>query len=60
VGVVRSLEKFLPVPAIEYDGKKYHLNYDKPHTIGKMKGFYGNVSVLLRSYAYMLTMGAKA
>ena len=59
IGVVKSLEKFLPVPTIEYDAKKYHHNYDKPRTIGKMKGFYGNVSVLLRNYAYILTMGAE-
>jgi glycine dehydrogenase subunit 2 len=58
-GVVKSLEKFLPIPTVEYDGKKYCLDYDRPHSIGKMRGFYGNISVLLRSYAYILAMGAE-
>ncbi len=58
-GVVKSLEKFLPIPTVECDGKKYYLDYDKPHTIGKMRGFYGNIAVLLRSYAYILAMGAE-
>jgi glycine dehydrogenase subunit 2 len=57
--VVKSLEKFLPIPTVEYDGKKYYLDYNKPHTVGKMRGFYGNIAILLRSYAYILAMGAE-
>ena len=59
VGVVKSLEKFLPVPTVEYDKKRYYLDYDKPHSIGKMRGFYGNIAILVRSYAYILAMGAE-
>jgi len=59
VGVVASLEKFLPVPTVEYDGKRYYLDYERPHSIGKIKGFYGNISVLLRSYAYILALGTE-
>ncbi|MHA1332926.1 MAG: aminomethyl-transferring glycine dehydrogenase subunit GcvPB [Candidatus Odinarchaeia archaeon] len=57
VGVKAELEKFLPVPIVEFDGKKYYLDYDRPHSIGKVKGFYGNFGVLLKSYAYILSMG---
>jgi glycine dehydrogenase subunit 2 len=57
VGVSRDLAQFLPVPSIAFDGKRYRLNYDKPHSIGKMRSFQGNVAVLLRAYAYILTMG---
>ncbi|MFH1821969.1 MAG: aminomethyl-transferring glycine dehydrogenase subunit GcvPB [Methanobacteriota archaeon] len=59
VGVVEKLEKFLPVPLIEYDGKRYFLNYDRPHSIGKIKSFYGNFGVLVKAYAYILAMGAE-
>jgi glycine cleavage system P protein (glycine dehydrogenase) subunit 2 len=59
VGVIRELAKFLPVPAIAYDGNAYRLDYDKPDSIGKVKGFFGNTAVLLRAYAYILSMGAE-
>ena len=57
VGVVEKLKDFLPVPIIEFDGKKYKRNYDVKHSIGKMKAFYGNFSVLIKAYAYILLMG---
>ncbi len=57
VGVVDKLKEFLPIPTIEYDGNKYIRNYSAEHTIGKMKAFYGNFSVLIKAYAYILLMG---
>ncbi|MGD8544613.1 MAG: aminomethyl-transferring glycine dehydrogenase subunit GcvPB [Candidatus Bathyarchaeota archaeon] len=57
LGVSRELAKFLPVPLINYDGKRYRLDYDLPHSIGKIKCFYGNISVLVKAYAYILTLG---
>jgi len=59
VGVTRELEKFLPVPTIEFDGKKYFLDYNKPLSIGKVKSFYGNIAVLVKAYAYILSLGAE-
>jgi glycine dehydrogenase subunit 2 len=57
VGVSRELAQFLPVPRVAFDGKRYRLDFDKPHSIGKIRGFQGNVAVLLRAYAYILSMG---
>jgi len=57
VGVSESLSEFLPVPRVVLDGKRYHLDYERPQSIGKIKGFYGNVAVLLRAYAYILSLG---
>ena len=57
VGVVEKLKDFLPIPTIEYNGEKYIRNYNIKHTIGKMKAFYGNFSVLIKAYAYILLMG---
>jgi glycine dehydrogenase subunit 2 len=57
VGVCEELAKFLPVPRVVFDGKRYRLSYDKPHSIGKIRGFYGNIAVLLRAYAYILSLG---
>jgi len=57
VGVSEELAKFLPVPRIVFDGERYRLDYDRPHSIGKIRGFYGNVAVLLKAYAYILSLG---
>lgn len=57
IGVVDKLKEFLPVPVIDFDGKKYFRKYDLESSIGKVKAFYGNFGVLVRAYAYILMMG---
>lgn len=59
VGVKGNLVDFLPVPVIEKNNDTYYLNYDLPQTIGKVRSFYGNFNVLVKAYAYILTMGAE-
>ncbi len=57
VGVREDLVPFLPVPIIEKTENGYVLNGDKPDTIGKIKGFYGNFGMLVRAYTYIKSMG---
>jgi glycine dehydrogenase subunit 2 len=57
IAVSKELEGFLPIPTVERDGDKYYLDFDRPNSIGKIRGFWGNSSVLLRAYAYVLMMG---
>lgn len=57
VGVVEKLKDYLPSPVIDFDGDKYFRNYNIKHSIGSVKDFYGNFSVLVRAYAYILMMG---
>nr|NIO38472.1 aminotransferase class V-fold PLP-dependent enzyme [Candidatus Bathyarchaeota archaeon] len=59
IGVSEELAKFLPVPRIVFDGEQYCLDYDRPESVGKIKGFYGNVAVLLKAYAYILSLGSE-
>lgn len=49
----------MPVPQIAHDEKRkrYFLDYNRPESIGRIRSFYGNVAVLLRAYAYILSMG---
>ena len=35
------------------------MNFDMPKSIGKIKGFWGNFSVIVRAYAYMISLGAE-
>jgi glycine dehydrogenase subunit 2 len=59
VGVSKELEKFLPIPRVAFDGKRYYLDYNKSHSIGKIRSFYGNTAVLLRAFAYILNLGVE-
>lgn len=59
VGVTADLTPFLPVPSIEKHGDgTYTLNEERPQSIGQMAPFYGNFGVHLRTYTYLLTLGA--
>ena len=59
VAVKKELAPYLPVPVIEKDREVYRLNDDRPHSIGKMRAFYGNFGVILKAYAYILSMGSE-
>jgi glycine dehydrogenase subunit 2 len=58
VGATDKLAEFLPVPLVSFDGSRYHLDYNKPHSIGKIRQFYGNLETVLRAYAWVMSLGA--
>ncbi|WP_243129993.1 MULTISPECIES: aminomethyl-transferring glycine dehydrogenase subunit GcvPB [unclassified Clostridium] len=53
-----DLARFLPVPIVLFDGKRYYLQYDRKDSIGKIRKYQGVPSVVLRAYAYIRSMGA--
>lgn len=57
IGVKSFLKDYLPVPKVEFDGEKYSLCYDSKNTIGKVRGFYGNASIVLRAYMWIRSLG---
>lgn len=58
VGVRKELIPFLPTPVVAQDDEgNYYLDENFPHSIGRIKGFYGNFGILVRAYAYIRTMG---
>jgi glycine dehydrogenase subunit 2 len=57
IAVGERLEPYLPVPAVVRDGGGYALDYDRPKTIGKVRGFYGPFGVFVRSYAFIRAYG---
>jgi glycine dehydrogenase subunit 2 len=57
IAVRERLEPFLPVPAVVRDGDRFGLDYDRPKTIGKVRGFTGPFGVFVRSYAYIRSFG---
>ncbi|MBI2237815.1 MAG: aminomethyl-transferring glycine dehydrogenase subunit GcvPB [Actinobacteria bacterium] len=60
VGVTAELVPFLPAPLVERDGATgaLRLDHDRPDSIGRMHGFFGNFGVLVRAYAYVFLHGS--
>jgi glycine dehydrogenase subunit 2 len=57
IAVSERLTPFLPVPAIVREGDAYRLDYDRPKSIGKVRGFLGPFGVFVRSYAFIRAYG---
>jgi glycine dehydrogenase subunit 2 len=57
IAVRESLEPFLPVPAVVREGEEFGLDYDRPKSIGKVRGFCGPFGVFVRSYAFIRAYG---
>jgi len=58
--VVRDkFEPYLPVPAVTRDGDAFRLDYDRPKSIGKVRGYTGPFGVFVRSYAYIRSYGPR-
>jgi glycine dehydrogenase subunit 2 len=58
VGVKAFLRDFLPRPVVEEREGWYYLEYNLPHSIGRIRAFYGNIGVVLKAYAYIRGLGA--
>ncbi|MHA2224427.1 MAG: aminomethyl-transferring glycine dehydrogenase subunit GcvPB [Candidatus Hodarchaeales archaeon] len=59
LGVSEDLIDFLPIPLVDFNGKNYFFNYNIQHTIGKVRGYYGVIPTVLRSYAWIRSLGAE-
>ena len=46
VGVAPALVDFLPAPVVERSGDRFWLDHERPHSIGKVRAFYGNFGML--------------
>jgi glycine dehydrogenase subunit 2 len=68
IAVSERIEPFLPRPQVvrreasnghgDGAGVFYDLDYDRPKSIGRLRGFQGNYGVFVRSYAYIRSLGA--
>jgi glycine dehydrogenase subunit 2 len=60
----KHLAPFQPRPVVvrretSDGGFAYALDYDRPESIGKVKGFQGNFGMFVRAYAYIREMGGE-
>ncbi|MBV9118078.1 MAG: aminomethyl-transferring glycine dehydrogenase subunit GcvPB, partial [Acetobacteraceae bacterium] len=65
IAVTERIEPFLPRPQVvrresTTNGAEpfYDLDYERPKSIGRLRGFQGNYGVFVRSYAYIRSLGA--
>ena len=64
IAVADRIEPFLPRPqVVRRDGADgaepvFDLDFDRPKSIGRLRGFQGNYGVFVRSYAYIRSLGA--
>ena len=64
IAVSDRIEPYLPRPQVvrrddgNGDGPTFDLDYDRPKSIGRLRGFQGNYGVFVRSYAYIRSLGA--
>jgi len=57
IAVTEALAPFLPVPVVVKDGEHFRLEENRPKSIGRVRGFFGNTGVLVRMFCYILTHG---
>ncbi|OPZ09718.1 MAG: putative glycine dehydrogenase (decarboxylating) subunit 2 [candidate division BRC1 bacterium ADurb.BinA364] len=59
VGAVERLAPFLPGPAIvRSGGEQFLIQNAGPQSLGRVRAFFGNVSILVRAWAYIRALGA--
>jgi glycine dehydrogenase subunit 2 len=60
IAVRDMLEPYLPVPAVVRNSDdSYALDFDRPKSIGKVRGYGGPFGVFVRSYAFMRMYGPR-
>ena len=63
IAVSDRIEPYLPRPQVvrrAFDNGSeptYDLDYERPKSIGRLRGFQGNYGVFVRSYAYICSLG---
>jgi glycine dehydrogenase subunit 2 len=57
IAVRDFLAPYLPSPIVVRRDDRFHLDYDRPKSIGRVRSFFGNVGILFRGYCYIRTLG---
>jgi glycine dehydrogenase subunit 2 len=66
IAVSDAIEPYLPRPVIvrhggsegNGSGVEFDLDYERPKSIGRLRGFQGNYGCFVRAYAYICSLGA--
>ena len=58
IAVSERIAPFLPRPVVVHRDFSYDLDYERPKSIGRLRGFHGNYGCFVRAYAYICSLGA--
>lgn len=58
VGVKGFLRDYLPIPRIIKRDESFELREDFPKSVGRVRSFFGNFGILVRAYAYIISLGS--
>jgi glycine dehydrogenase subunit 2 len=65
IAVSERVAPYLPVPVVSCRGdasdgssRVFALDYERPKSIGRLRGFHGNYGTFVRAYAYIRSLGA--
>ena len=56
--VSKRMVPFLPVPDVVLQKGSYAFDWNRPESIGKISGFYGNIGICIRALTYIMVMGS--
>jgi len=59
VGVKKALAAYLPAPVVVENGGRFALDHDRPKSIGRVRSFNGNFSIIIRALCYIMSLGPK-
>jgi len=59
VAFKKFLEPYQPGPVVRRDGEAVIVDEDRPHSVGKVRSFYGNFGMMVRAYTYIRELGAE-
>jgi glycine dehydrogenase subunit 2 len=59
LAVTAALAPFLPAPLVTLEDGRYRLDPGSELSIGKVRAFHGAVQVLLRAYAWVMSLGGE-
>ncbi|MBE3569757.1 MAG: aminomethyl-transferring glycine dehydrogenase subunit GcvPB [Bacillales bacterium] len=57
VGVKKEFIPYLPKPVLTKKDGSYVWDEERPHSIGRVKPYFGNFGILVRAYTYIRSMG---
>lgn len=57
IGLQKHLEPFIPAPVVRRSGNDVVVDTYRPHSIGRVSGFYGQFLMEVRAYTYLRAYG---
>ena len=59
VGASAELAALLPVPSVELSDGRFWLDTERKESIGQIRAFYGVVPTVVRTFAWLMSLGAE-